>query len=290
MTTAVAKNQNTTQAESFVEQGIYLRNWSPTTVRSYRHALRECPDQLSKATLNEMVVRLRQRGLSPGGINVRVRAINSFLSWLHEEGHLSERLRVKTLRAEPKAIQTFRDTDIKRLIAYRPKGRNQVRAWTLLILMIDCGLRIDEALGLERSNVNLDDLVLRVRGKGSKERLVPISIECRKHLFRWLRNEEAKGRFVFSTSSGLRLAYRNAYRDLRVVVDQVGINGRVHPHAFRHAFAVNYIRRGGDIYRLSRILGHASITTTQLYLRSMGVEHLREHHDSLSVVGGQAAR
>ena len=155
MTTAVTKNQNTTLIESFVEQGIYLRNWSPTTVRSYRHALRECPAELSKLTLNSMVVGLRQRGLSAGGINVRIRAINSFLSWLRDDGHLSERLRVKTLRAEPKAIQTFSDADIKRLIAYRPKGRNQVRAWTLLVLMLDCGLRIDEALGLERQNVNL---------------------------------------------------------------------------------------------------------------------------------------
>jgi len=58
----------------------------------------------------------------------------------------------------------------------------------------------------------------------------------------------------------------------------------VNPHAFRHCFAVSYIRRGGDIYRLSRILGHASISTTQLYLRSMGIEHLRENHDTFSVL------
>ena len=118
MTTAVTKFQDTTRpetlTESFVEQGLYLRNWSPKTVRSYRQALRSCPDELSKSSLNSMVISLRQRGLSAGGINVRIRAINSFLTWLHEEGHLSERLRLKTLRAEPKAIQTFNDTDIKR--------------------------------------------------------------------------------------------------------------------------------------------------------------------------------
>jgi len=61
------------------------------------------------------------------------------------------------------------------------------------------------------------------------------------------------------------------------------VSGRhVHPHAFRHCFAASYIRRGGDLYRLSRILGHSTITTTQLYLRSMGIEHLQENHAKLS--------
>jgi hypothetical protein len=80
MTSEIAEKQDTTPkaappslTESFVEQGLYLRNWSPRTVRSYRQAFRECPAELSKASLNAMVVALRQRGLSAGGINVRTR-------------------------------------------------------------------------------------------------------------------------------------------------------------------------------------------------------------------------
>jgi site-specific recombinase XerD len=126
MTSEIAEKQDTTPkaappslTESFVEQGLYLRNWSPRTVRSYRQAFRECPAELSKANLNAMVVALRQLGLSAGGINGRIRAINSFLSWMLEEGHLSERLRLKTLRAERRAITTFNDTDLKRLMGTR---------------------------------------------------------------------------------------------------------------------------------------------------------------------------
>lgn len=76
------------------------------------------------------------------------------------------------------------------------------------------------------------------------------------------------------------MTYRNALRDLTRFCARVGITTHVHPHALRHTFAANYIRSGGDVYRLSRILGHADISTTALYLRSMGFEALREGHRS----------
>jgi site-specific recombinase XerD len=108
---------------------------------------------------------MRERGLSAGGINVRLRSINSFLTWLHEEGHIREPLRVKLLKHEPKPIQTLNDQDVKRLVTYRPNN-------------------------------------------------------------------------------------------------------------FRHAFAAHSMKNGLDVFRLSRILGHTNIATTQIYLRSLGIEHL----------------
>ena len=174
----------------------------------------------------------------------------------------------------------LKDADISRLLAFRPKGVNQRRAWTLTMVLLDTGLRISEVLGLERQNVNLDDCVLRVLGKGHKERLVPFSVEARKHLFRWMGKSGVTSRYVFGVRTGGHMTYRNAHRDITAICKQLGIRAAFNPHAFRHAFAVNYVRGGGDIYRLSRILGHGSISTTQLYLRSMGIEHLREGHRS----------
>jgi site-specific recombinase XerD len=157
----------------------------------------------------------------------------------------------------------------------------------LIVLLLDTGLRIDEALGLERRRVNIDSMSLRVMGKGARERLVPISTEGRKILYRWLSRSESP--LVFTTRSQGRVTYRNAYRDIKALCATIGVTGRhVHPHAFRHCFAASYVRRGGDVYRLSRILGHSSITTTQLYLRSMGIEHLQEGHEQFSPLGGGA--
>jgi site-specific recombinase XerC len=98
--------------ERFIQHGLILRDWSPETVTTYRKSFRECLAEISKASLNAAVVAMRERGLTPGGINVRLRSINSFLTWLHEEGHIREPLRVKLLKNPPKPIQTLSDTDI----------------------------------------------------------------------------------------------------------------------------------------------------------------------------------
>ena len=122
--------------------------------------------------------------------------------------------------------------------------------------------------------------------KGNRERLVPISLECRRRVYLWLTRRHTTplaSSLVFCTRTGQRLGARNVYRDIKAVCQQAGVSGpHVHPHAFRHCFAVTYIRNGGDIYRLSRILGHASISTTQIYLRSMGIDVIGEGHDRLT--------
>jgi integrase/recombinase XerD len=276
-------------ADDFIKHGVYLRSWSPRTVRTYRQALaafglvlRDAP--ISKLTLDAFVIAQRQRGLTPGGINVYARTINSYLTWLHEEGHVADRLRIKLLPNRPKPYQTFSDLDIRRVVTFAPKRWADCRTWALAVLLLDTGLRISEALGIEREHVDLDAMALRVTGKGDRVRFVPISQQGRKALFRWLSRSE--GRYVLGTRRGRQWSARNAHRALTTLCRALGIAGaRVIPHAFRHCFAVSYVRNGGDIYRLSRILGHTSISTTQLYLRSMGLEHLQEGHAKYSPLG-----
>lgn len=277
----------------FIADGVYLRGWSSKTVETYRLSLdafiavagaTDDPSTLTTDTLRRFVTSMRERGLTPGGCNVRIRSVNSYLSWLHAERHIPERLRMKLLPNPPKPYSTFSDADIRRLITHAPKSWTRRRAWTLAILLIDTGLRITEALNLEREEVDLDTLAIRIQGKGQKVRLVPISTEGRKALFRWISRTE--GHYVLGTRNGRAWSKRNAYRDLTGLCRGLGITApRVNPHAFRHCFAVSYIRNGGDIYRLSRILGHTSISTTQLYLRSMGLEHLQEGHAKYSPLG-----
>jgi integrase/recombinase XerD len=103
---------------------------------------------------------------------------------------------------------------------------------------------------------------------------VPISPELRKHLFRFLRQE--KSRYVFAVFSGMPLERHNAYQELRDFCRVVGIATHVHPHCFQHTYAVHATKNGLDVFRLSRILGHSSINTTQIYLRSMGFDHLQD--------------
>ena len=109
---------------------------------------------------------------------------------------------------------------------------------------------------------------------------MPISPELRRYLFRFLR--VSSGRYVFANFDALRLERHNAYSDLRNLYTVVGIKTRIHPHNFRHAYAVHATKNGLDVFRLSRILGHSSINTTQIYLRAMGVDHLQDGHAKCS--------
>jgi len=123
--------------------------------------------------------------------------------------------------------------------------------------------RVSEALSLERADVDLDGLALRVMGKGRKVRLVPISAELRKHLVRFL--DRTDGRYVFHTFGGSRLERHNVYENLQRLCSRIGITCRANLHNFRHAFAAHSMKNGLDVFRLSRILGHTNIATTQIY-------------------------
>lgn len=106
---------------------------------------------------------------------------------------------------------------------------------------------------------------------------------CRKWLYTWLRASQK--RYVFSTRGETPLSRVNAQRDFRQLCRSLGISGvRCSPHTARHSFAANYIRQGGNIYYLSRVLGHASVQTTEVYLRSLGIQDLQRVHDGLSLL------
>jgi integrase/recombinase XerD len=144
-------------------------------------------------------------------------------------------------------------------------------------LLLDTGLRISEALGLRKQDIDFDNLVLKVYGKGSKERLVPMSLELRKMLFRW--NQKPSCDLVFATRTATKMTVRNFQRDFKELGKRLKFTWvRMSPHTCRHTFACEYLRRGGNLEFLRRILGHSSILTTQKYLRSLGVEDLQAAH------------
>ena len=177
------------------------------------------------------------------------------------------------------------DKEVSLILAFRPRIRNEFRAWVLVKFLLDTGLRIDEVLTAQVAHLDMDDCQLRVRGKGSKERIVPFSLEARKDLFRYRQRVDKlaiKSPFVFCTKNGTGLTYRNAYREIKLVCKKAGVEGEhIHPHlptqVRRHLLPT-----GAVTSTASRILGHASLSTTQIYLRSMGVEALQENHSALT--------
>ena len=284
----------------FLKEKQFLNGISLKTIRSYQQAFNAYQRVLSKPnegnskaddipakdTLKDFVIGMRESGLSPGACNVYIRSINSFLIWLHEGGYVTEPLRLRQLPQPKKVIPIFTQSHVQTLIRFRPKGRYEWRLYALVCLLIDTGARIDEVLTVLVSNTDLDNLVVKVRGKGDKERLLPISVEMRKLLWVYLARHRFKvGNYLFPTRDGNQLEYHNTLRDLKELCGRLGIEGvRLPPHGFRHFFSCNYMKRGGEIYRLSRLLGHTSVRTTEIYLQSMGVETISDGHKPLSAL------
>jgi integrase/recombinase XerD len=284
--------------EQYIRAGLYLKGWSEKTpviywraFTSFQRSLRYLGDcnpeglSLTKAQLEAWVISRREAGMSPCGINIYIRAMNAFSAWLKEEGHATEQIVLKQLKAPQKAVVVFSDADLKAILSFRPTKHWEHRTSALLHTLLDTGCRIDEILSLTVDHVDYDNLLLHVRGKGNKERKVPFSLELRKVLFRYQTREEkrlGKLTYVFCTRDKVRLRHRNIYRDVILFCTRLGITKRVHPHLTRHTFACHFMKNGGSIYTLSRILGHSSVSTTQIYIRGLGVEDFHQEHARLS--------
>lgn len=271
----------------FLREKQYLAGLSPRTIRSYKQAFQafkrhKCA--LTASGLKEWIISLQEEGLKPGAINVYVRSMNSFLGWLVAEKHIEESLKVKQLKAPKPEIEIFRDEDVKKILRYKAKGFYDWRLYVSVCLMLDTGMRISEVLDLRVEDVNLDQCLLLVRdGKGGKARWVPFSLELRRLLWRYLKMRPQVGPYLFATRSGLGVQERNYRRDLKEWLKMLGFkSGRLSPHTFRHYFAVTYLSGGGDLYTLSKILGHSSLQVTEVYLRSMGIERIAAKHQGLS--------
>jgi integrase/recombinase XerD len=183
---------------------------------------------------------------------------------------------------DEKVIETFTDKQLLAFINYKPKEFSEKRLHTLLLLLIDTGCRIEEAITLVRENVDLDSLAVRVRGKGGKERIVPISIELRKSLFKFLRTHSFD--LVFCTRHGKPLMYRNILRNFKTLADRLGVSGvRLSFHTLRHTFAVNFVRQGGNLFYLQRQLGHTDLAMTKRYV-NLQTEDLQRSHLKLSTL------
>jgi integrase/recombinase XerD len=264
-------------------EGWYLQSWKAF---SYAVEAHSTVAALAKGVFAPTVQSMIQRGVSPITINTYARAINAFLRWLHEEGKCSTLVVIPRLKEPTVAIQTFRTGEIQRLFTYRPKTPIERRVQMLALLVADTGMRLNEALSIKTTDLDFDNLLFTIReGKGGKQRIVPFSIAMRKVLYKHV-SSCGRVRLVFSTRDGLPLLQNNVRRDFSKLCKRIGIGGNVKGgfHVLRHGFATEYLRRGGDVMRLGRVLGHSTLEVTRRYIH-LQTEDLSSVHERLSVVG-----
>jgi integrase/recombinase XerD len=263
--------------EQFIKERRYLQNVSERTVQWYRESLKWLRiEEPSADDLNDFVFRMREKGLKPSSCNNRIRAVNAYLKWSGSS------LKIHRLKEPERVLPTFSQSDISRLLTWKPKTDCERRLRVLLLLLADTGVRISEALSLHWQDVDWDSTLLLIHGKGGKERRIPFSFELRKHLWRF----QHENHFVFCTRNGGRLGRRDVLRDTKRVCEKLGMKVPERTmHAFRHSFALHYLRRGGSVFHLQKALGHSSLEMTRRYANLM-TEDLQKVHQQVSLLAG----
>jgi integrase/recombinase XerD len=236
--------------------------------------------------LREFVYHLKDLGLSPASIRRNVSAVRTYFKFMLGEGFVvrdpSERLETpKRWRTLPEVLGI---EEIEKLLAAPSLDEPLAfRDRAMLELAYGAGLRVSEWISLGVRDVMLQDHVVRVFGKGAKERLVPIGRRAIGAIAIYLRElrpklekGEGKGR-LFLNSRGRPLSRMGAWKILRKYVDQVGITKPVSPHTLRHSFATHLLEGGADLRAVQEMLGHVDISTTQIYTH-VDREYLRSVH------------
>lgn len=280
--------------EHFIEESKYLKNLSPQTIRSYTQAwaiyrtwlgAASNEQELKRAAKDSVMALVREGRLDTTSINIYGRAMNSFLGWLHREGHTAERIKLTRVKELQAVIPTFADEQVNKIVRYKPTLKAQQRVHMIACVILDIGARIDEVLRLRRPDVDMDPMLIRLTGKGNKQRVVPFTSNLRRMLWRYMQSHQPPvGDLVFWQGNGRPLNQRNVLGDFYKLCETLGIRATKNSfHPLRHTMATNYIRNGGDVVRLQRILGHSSITTTMKYVH-LQTEDLQKSHEQFSAL------
>ena len=285
--------------ERFLDNLWAERGLSDNSLQSYRHDLLHLQDRLAgrgkalkAATREDLLAVLAtevQQGKSPRSVSRYLSAYRQFYRWLVRERMISSDPVAliespKTGRGLPKAL-TEEQVEIL-LSAPDTSTMLGMRDKAMLELMYATGLRVSELVGLELSNLNLNQGVIRVIGKGQKERLVPIGDEAHDSLMVYLssgRPELLKGVqtdsvFVTSRKAGMtRQAFWYMVRRYAALCD---IPQKLSPHMLRHSFATHLLNHGADLRVVQLLLGHSDLSTTQIYthIAREGLKRMHETH------------
>ena len=275
------------------------RRYSPLTVRNYKHdveqflAWLDCdesrfdPRSVTTEQIREWIIFRTEEGkLSAGSMNREVASLRAFFRWLHRTGAVEKDIfrmisTLKTSRRLPAFVPESRMTTIVSECGPDSEDFLTERNSLIILMCYTCGLRLAELVGIDRSDFSADYTSLRVRGKGDKQRMVPILEFLREKILHYLGLIERQNicisseKALFLTHKGKRISRSVVYRTVQEELTRAGVQGKKSPHVLRHTFATHLLNGGADMREIQELLGHASLQATQVYTHN-SIARLRE--------------
>lgn len=277
--------------QAFKETLLHQKGASPHTVKNYVRDLEEFyglvkknyPELLKKDNfdlkkINPLVLRsylslLFQKN-KPSSIARKLSSIRSFFKYWVERGELSQNpASVIHSPKIPKRLPEFLNVDEVFSLLDIPYSQDfaGLRDKAILELLYSCGLRVSELVYLDLNHLNLSERLVKVKGKGNKERIVPIGKKASSALEKYLEKREENllnkpvADAVFLNRGGGRLTVRSVQRLVEAAIKKSGTGKHLSPHVLRHTFATHLLNSGADLRSIQELLGHASLSTTQKY-------------------------
>lgn len=285
----------------FLDDAAYRRRLSRATIEAYESDLKalsqfcyaERQKSLSHCDSTDIVLFLAaalKSGEAPRTRARRIASFRSFFAFLRQTGRINDNP-IANIRASsisgmlPEVLST---SDMESLLETGRKGSKiQRRTGMLLELIYASGLRISEALALRIEHIRFDEGIVFIEsGKGSKSRLAlvpPATLERLKHYLSEIRPLILEGNvstFLFPTRSGKALSRQMAWRDLKLLAKAAGISAKLHPHVLRHTCATHLLENGCDLRTVQLLLGHADISTTEIYTHVVEEQKRKVFHQA----------
>ena len=283
------------QVDAFLHHIRFERRLSEHTVSAYRRdlaALSEyCAERnlsdwsrLSTGDLRRFAAGAHRRGLAPRTVQRRLAGARSFFNYLETEGAISHNPArgVKAPRPPRGLPQTLDLDQVTRLLDITDRDAAACRDRAMLELMYSSGLRLAELIGLDLGGVDIREGLVRVTGKGRKTRILPVGRKAIDALKAWMRRRgelAAPGEnALFVGVRGRRIGPSSVQARIDYWARRSGLPGHVHPHMLRHSFATHVLESSGDLRAVQELLGHADISTTQVYTH-LDFQHLARVYD-----------
>lgn len=270
-----------------------VKNLSENTTKSYERDLKKLCSfvqslkitsyaQINSETCSAWIGNLYSQNINPKSIQRHLSSAKGFFRFLKKNG-LIESSPFELVNAPKSAMnlpEVLSPEDMEQLLNFKPKNAIEFRDMAIIELMYSSGLRVSEAVNVNIDDFEEDKLFLRVLGKGSKTRLVPIGRFAISAINAWLLERDKilnRTDALFLSMRGTRLTVRSVQLRLKKLATKQGLPP-IHPHMLRHSFATHMLESSSDLRTIQELLGHSSLSTTQIYTK-LDYQHLAKIYD-----------
>lgn len=275
-----------------------LQGLANSTLEDYRHFMRYFENYVKEQHSTNQVLRtvdidlfrsylyymVNERKLKNTTVNIRLRSMKVYLNWLHEEGRMEQNIskRLKLLKVSDNKVRILSDKEVRKMLKTPDKTTYRgFRTFVIMVLMLDCGPRVSETVSIKIEDVDLKEGIVTIRGseaKSKKFRELPVSNKTKKLLKQLIDISKSNGEeYVFLNSyDGGKISSDQVIRDFQRCYREAGLESKG-VHSWRHTFATNFIKNGGNAFTLQRIMGHSTMDMTKRYVY-MENKTLKDHH------------